>query len=75
LVRTARRGDEGKLTNSKVLQLRSQPDEEAQRLTTRLANLCSSIARPPYERHHSTRTTNASYIRDLQNKKYNTAKR
>ena len=51
-----------KLTNSKVLQFLSQPDDEAQRLTTRLANLCSSIARPPYERHQSTRIRNANHI-------------
>jgi hypothetical protein len=34
------------LTNSKVLQFRSQLDDEAQRLTKRLANLCNSKAQP-----------------------------
>jgi hypothetical protein len=43
------------LTNSKVLQFRSQPDDEAQRLTKRLANLCNSKAQPAYPRHQSTR--------------------
>jgi len=32
------------LTNSNVLQFRSQPDDDAQRLTIRLANLCNSMA-------------------------------
>jgi hypothetical protein len=53
------------LTNSKVLQFRSQPDDEAQRLTKRLANLCNSKARPAYPRHQSTRMTNTNTYQQL----------
>jgi hypothetical protein len=53
------------LTNSKVLQFCSQPDDEAQRLTKRLANLYNSKARPAYPRHQSTRMTYANTYQQL----------
>lgn len=42
------------LTNSKVLQLRSQPEEEQQRPTILFANIVSSRVRPPKAPHQST---------------------
>jgi hypothetical protein len=53
------------LTNSKVLQFRSQPDDEAQRLTKHLANLCNSKAWPAYPLHQSTRMTYANTYQQL----------
>ena len=50
------------LTNSNVLQFRSQPDDEAQRLTIRLANLYNSIVRPPYASHQSTKMARTKKI-------------
>ena len=42
------------LTNSKVLQLRSQPDEEQQRPMILFENIASSRVRPPKAPHQST---------------------
>jgi hypothetical protein len=53
------------LTNSKVLQFCSQPDDEARRLTKRLVNLYNSKARPAYPHHQSTRMTYANTYRQL----------
>jgi hypothetical protein len=50
------------LTNSNVLQFRSQPDDEAQRLTIRLVNLYNSIVRPPYASHQSTKMARTKKI-------------
>jgi hypothetical protein len=53
------------LINSKVLQFHSQPDDEAQRLTKCLTNLCNSKARPAYPRHQSIRMTNTNTYQQL----------
>jgi hypothetical protein len=55
------------LTNSKVLQFRPQPDDEAQRLSKCLTNLCNSKARLAYPRHQSTRMT-CKYISAIRNR-------
>jgi hypothetical protein len=53
------------LTNFKVLQFCSHLDDEAQRLTKRLSNLCNSKTQPAYPCHQSTRMINVNTYQQL----------